>query len=143
VDGHKLGTEPVLVRSPKTERYAKHRERIVPLFAELRAELDRHFLLGDTVGSEFVIQSYQGTSWGLNDPFQRIACSAGLGTILRPFDNMRMSRSNEVLSTWGEAKESLWIGHSVQVMKNHYLCVSDDDYAKAAGVESASIDQSL
>jgi integrase len=123
-----------LVRSPKTERHEKHRERIVPLFAELRTELDRHFLLDETVGNEFVIQSYQGTSWGLNDPFQRIACNAGLGTILRPFDNMRMSRSNEVLSAWGEAKESLWIGHSVQVMKNHYLCVSDDDFAKAAGV---------
>ena len=51
---------------------------------------------------------------------------------MRPFDNMRMSRSNEVLARWGQAKESLWIGHSAQVMKDHYLCLSDSDFAEAA-----------
>ena len=45
---------------------------------------------------------------------------------------MRMSRSNEVLARWGQAKESLWIGHSVAVMKNHYLRLSDLDFAEAA-----------
>jgi integrase len=123
-----------VVRPTKTKRYEKHRERIGPLFAELWKELDRHFLLDETAGNEFVIQSYQGTSWKHHRLFQKIANNAGLGEIQRPFDNMRMSRSNEVLNAWGEAKESLWIGHSVQVMKNHYLCVSDDDFAKAAGV---------
>jgi hypothetical protein len=74
----------------------------------------------------------------VNGIFNRGGYNAGLGEIQRPFDNMRMSRSNEVLNAWGEAKESLWIGHSVQVMKDHYLCVSDDDFAKAAGVEPTS-----
>jgi len=43
-----------------------------------------------------------------------------------------MSRSNEVLARWGQAKESVWIGHSVEVMKDHYLCLSDSDYAEAS-----------
>ena len=121
------------MRSPKTERHEKHRERVVPLFPELREELDRHFLLDETVGNEFVIQGLQGTSFHLNAPFQKIAKNAGLGTIGSPFDNMRMSRSNEVLARWGEVKESLWIGHSMQVMKKHYHRFSDDDFSDAAG----------
>ena len=49
-----------------------------------------------------------------------IAKRAGLGKIIRPFDNMRMSRSNEVDREFGSIKESLWIGHSERVKKEHY-----------------------
>ena len=121
-----------LVRSPKTERHEGHRVRLVPLFPELRTELERHFSLVETKGNEFVIEHYQNTSWNLGTLLQKIARRAGLGTIIRPFDNMRMSRSNEVLARWGQAKESLWIGHSAQVMKDHYLRLSDSDFAEAA-----------
>ena len=62
-----------LVRSPKMERHEGKQERIVPLFPELREELDRHFLADATVGNEFVIQSWQGTSWNLAGQFQKIA----------------------------------------------------------------------
>ena len=58
-----------------------------------------------------------------------------LGTIVRPFDNLRMSRSNEVLRQFGEVKESLWIGHSKAVMKKHYFRLSDTDFSEAAEVE--------
>jgi len=91
----------------------------VPLFPELREELDRHFLLDETVGNEFVIQGLQDTSWVLYEPFRKIADLAGLGTIIRPFDNMRMSRNNEVLERWGEVKESLWIGHCPLLKLQH------------------------
>ncbi|MDR0328279.1 MAG: tyrosine-type recombinase/integrase [Planctomycetaceae bacterium] len=124
------------VRSSKTERHERHRERIVPLFPELRVELDRHFFsLDETEDNEFVIEQYRRSSWNLGTPFQLIAQRAGLGTIVRPFDNMRMSRSNEVLNRWGQAKESLWIGHSAKVMQDHYLRLSDADFSEAAGEE--------
>jgi integrase len=90
-----------IVRSPKTERHEGHRERIVPLFAELRAELEWHFAMVGTKGNEFVIEHYQKTYWNLAGTFQRIAERAGLGIIIRPFDNMRMSRSNEVDRKYG------------------------------------------
>jgi hypothetical protein len=60
-----------------------------------------------------------------------------LGKILRPFDNMRMSRSNEVRTRWGESKERLWIGHSSNVMRKHYLVLSDEEFAEAAGAGKA------
>jgi integrase len=122
-----------LVHSPKTEHHEGHRERLVPLFPELRTELERHYLLDETKGNEIVIEHFQKTSWNLHSPFRRIAHRAGLGTIIRPFDNMRMSRSNEVERKFGSKKESLWIGHSEEeVMIKHYLVLDDKDYAEAA-----------
>ena len=123
-----------LVRSPKTERHEGHRERLVPLFPVLRAELEQHFSLDETKGNEFVIEHYQKTSWQLNMPFRSIARRAGLGKIVRPFDNMRMSRSNEVDREFGSIKECLWIGHSERVKKEHYYRLEDSDFAEAAEV---------
>ena len=110
-------------------------ERVVPLFAELREELDRHFLADELIGDTFVIDGLQGTAWNLHEPFQKIADNAGLGTITRPFDNMRMSRSNEVWERWGPVKENLWIGHSESTRRKHYKGeLSDEAFAEAAGV---------
>ena len=124
-----------LVRSSKTEHHENHRERIIPLFAELREELDRHFLADESIGNTFVIDGLQGTAWNLHEPFQKIADNAGLGTITRPFDNMRMSRSNEVWERWGPVKENLWIGHSEATRRKHYKGeLSDEAFAEAAGI---------
>ena len=120
-----------LVCSPKTERHEGHRERLVPLFPELRLELQKHFSSRE-VDSEFVIAGHQGTSWNLNTTFRKISKVAGLGKIVRPFDNMRMSRSNEILNRFGPGKESLWIGHSARVMREHYLHLSDEDFLEAS-----------
>jgi len=122
-----------LVRSPKTERHVRHRERVVPLFAELRTELERHYSLDEAKENEFVLQRFQRTSWQLKHRFDKIAVKAGLGVILKPFINMRKTRSNEVVRDFGEVKESLWIGHSTQVMRDHYFRLSDDDFLEAAG----------
>jgi integrase len=121
----------ILVRSPKTERHAGHREREVPLFPPLRVELEKLRLQVQPKEDDFVIQSFQGT-WNLHEPFRKIAIAAGLGKIVRPFDNMRMTRSNEVIREFGETKENLWIGHSRVVMQDHYYRLSDEDFAEAA-----------
>jgi len=71
---------------------------IVPLFSELWTEQTRHFSLDEAKGSEYVIAQYQRTTWGLYISIQSIVQRAGLGTLVRPFDNMRMSRSNKVLA---------------------------------------------
>jgi len=117
-----------LVKSPKTERHTGQEKRDVPLFPELRLELEKH-----RSDCEFVIQGYQKSSWQLGYPFMRIADKAGLGEVERPFDNMRMSRSNEVVRQFGTTLESLWIGHSKKTMERHYLTATEEDFAKAAG----------
>ena len=45
-----------LVHSPKTERFVNHATRLVPLFDELRIELESHF--SDNL-NEFVVQSFE------------------------------------------------------------------------------------
>ena len=121
-----------LVRSPKTERYIRHRERKVPLFPELREELEQLHALPERKDNEFVIQCVQRKSWQPYHSFHKIANKAGLEKIARPFDNMRMSRSNEILRAYGETKENLWLGHSQKVMRDHYLCLTDEDFLEAA-----------
>ena len=87
----------LLVYSSKTERSAKHSHRLVPLFDELRMELDK---CGKT--TEYVVQSFQGTAWNVYESFQEIAVLTGLGRIACPFRNMRRSRSNDVARRYGE-----------------------------------------
>ena len=106
------------------------------MFSGLLEELERHCSLTKPFGDCLVIQGYQGKSWTLGDPFQKIADRAGLGTIERPFDNMRKSRSNEVWERWGAEKENLWIGHSEAIRRKHYKGdLSDEAFAEAAGVD--------
>jgi len=115
-----------LVHSPKTERHANHATRLMPLFDELKVELQNHFSDNE---NEFVVQGHQKTDWNLSNPFQKILERAGLGKIACPFANMRRSRANEVVRRWGEAMEKLWIGHTADVMEKHYLCPLDTDFA--------------
>ena len=112
------------VYSPKTERHAGRDKRVVRLFDELRAELERH-----NQTSEFVVQGFQGKAWRLYSPFQEIAERAGIGRIKCPFVNMRRSRANEVVRQFGEAMERMWIGHSWDVMEKHYLLQLDEDFS--------------
>jgi len=114
------------VHSPKTEHHDGRDKRVVPLFDELRAELEKH-----EKTTEYVVHGFQGRSWNLNVPFQEIAERAGLGKIVCPFVNMRRSRANEVVRRHGEAMERQWIGHSWDVMEKHYLQQLDEDFTKA------------
>ena len=85
-----------------------------------------------------MIEYYQKASWNLYTLFQTIACRAGLAVIIHPFDNMRMSRSNEVERKFGSKKEILWIGYSDKVMEKHYFVLEDADFAEAAGASFGS-----
>jgi integrase len=119
------------VQSPKTEQYRGKEGRWVPLFSELRKELTE--LQRECGEAEYVINRYRNPSTTrLGGPFARIVRKAGLTRIKRPFDNMRMSRSNEIYRQYGAFKEKEWIGHSAQVRGDHYLMMGDADYSDAA-----------
>ena len=120
------------VRSPKTERHKGKEGRWVPLFPELKTELEALFSNPISAGQKFVVNRYRDTSQNLRTTFGKIVRRAGLSLFPRPFDNMRMTRSNEVYRKWGAFKESEWIGHSCQVRKDHYLTMTDDDFREAA-----------
>ena len=122
------------VFNAKLKQHERLYEREVPLFSEVSAELDKLRSVPGNEDQEYVINRYVNRERSnLGTQFARIAKKAGIGTIPRPFDNMRASRSTEIYAEFGAKKESLWIGHSVKVAFENYLMVTDDDFAVAAG----------
>ena len=117
------------VMSSKTKPKDK-KVRLVPLWSLLREELERLYFT-QPKGTEFVITRYRDPErTNLGTQFARIVKMAGLDEIVRPFDNMRMSRSNEVYASDGPICESDWIGHSIKTAKKHYLRVQETDFER-------------
>ena len=100
----------------------------VPLFPELKKELESLWFDQSSEGRKFVINRYRDTAQNLRTTFGKIVKRAGLEMFPRPFDNMRMTRSNEVYRKWGAFLESQWIGHSRRVREDHYLSITDADF---------------
>ena len=82
---------------------------------------------------EFIINRYSNRDGGVNlvQPFNTIARRAGIGDVIRPFDNMRASRATEIERDYGAKAESVWLGHSQKVAKKFYLMVTADIYDAA------------
>lgn len=127
------------VRSSKTEHHEGKESRLVPIFPELKTELETLFFDPNSEGSEYVINRYRNPKQNLGTTFSKIVKRAGLLPIARPFDNMRMTRSNEVYNRWGAFKESQWIGHSSRVRADHYLMLTDADFNEASGWKSVEV----
>jgi len=127
------------VHNAKLKRIERLYKRAIPLFEEILTELDK---LRSTPGNEeqeYVINRYSNREcYRLQRPFSRIAQKAGMGEIPRPFDNMRASRATEIHREWGSKIESEWLGHSEKMAFDHYLMVTDDDYAAAAGQKKSA-----
>jgi hypothetical protein len=106
---------------------------VVPLFPELRIELERLFESDSSEGAEYVITRYRDPErTNLGTQFGRIVQLAGIEPIKKPFNNMRASRSTEIYNEFGAFLESQWIGHSAKVAKDHYLQVREEDFEKAS-----------
>ena len=77
------------VRSPKTERHEGKEGRLVPLFPELRIELEKLFEADSSEGAEFVITRYRDPErTNLGTQFGRIVQLAGIEPIEKPFNNI-------------------------------------------------------
>ena len=121
------------VFSPKLNRHEHLRNREVPLFPLLQSELNKLRSIPGNEEQEYVINRYsRNAGVDLMRPFTKIAVKAGIGKIVRPFDNMRASRSTEVHREYGSFAESIWLGHSKEVARSCYLMVTEDDYARAS-----------
>lgn len=128
------------VRSPKTEHHEGKEGRTVPIFPELKTELEALFFDPASEGREFVINRYRDSRQNLRTTLGKIVRRAGLEMFPKPFVNMRMTRSNEVYREFGAFAESQWIGHSSRVRADHYLMLTDEDFARASQWAMSSID---
>lgn len=119
----------LLVHSPKTARHGKT-SRVVPLFPELRAELERLWNETPEGGPPTVITGISPSLAWLQ--LEKIVFAAGLNRWERLIQNFRSSRSIELSRDFGTLAESVWLGHSPRVAYDHYLHLLDEDYIRAA-----------
>jgi integrase len=124
------------VYSPKLNPHEHLRDREVPLFPLLLAELNKLRSILGNEDEEYVINCCNDRKRiNVVHTFTKIADRAGIGRIARPFDNMRASRATEVHREYGAIAESVWLGHSRAIASECYLMVTDEDYDAAVGVK--------
>lgn len=122
----------MMVPSPKTEHNPRGAARTVPLFPELRPYLAECFELAEP-GSEYVITRYRDSAKNLRTHLRRIIRRAGLEPWERTFQNLRSTRETELAEDYPLHVVCDWIGNSQPVATKHYLQVTDDHFARAAG----------
>jgi hypothetical protein len=131
----------------KTERCPKG-ERVIPLWPELRTELNTLFAIvqpGVRVPLDsFVVQKYRSTENNLRTQLGRIADADAVEKWPKPFMALRATRRTE-LERAGFKNHVLneWFGHSGAIAQEHYLQVTESDFEQATGTlgqPSGSVD---
>lgn len=103
---------------------------MIPLFPELRPDLEAVFDQAEQ-GSEHVITRYRRTNANLRTQLVRIIKRAGVNPWSKLFQNLRASRETELAQDSPLHVVCEWIGNSRLMAMEHYLQVTDEDFAKA------------
>ncbi|MDW8078008.1 MAG: site-specific integrase, partial [Thermoguttaceae bacterium] len=122
----------ITVRSPKTRR-SGYGLRVIPLFPELAPYLEEAWANAPE-GAEYVIGRYRLPEANLRTQLSRYILRAGLKPWPKLWVNLRQSRAIELARQYPAHVALAWCGHSAQVALRHYWRVTDDDFARAAGL---------
>jgi integrase len=127
------------VYSPKTARYPGHALRVVPIFPELAPLLLEAFTAAEP-GPPFVLirphWRERGASVNLRKGLAAIIERAGLSAWPKPWVNLRATRAIELRQEgFPDHVVNAWLGHSADVAAEHYLRVTETDFARAISVE--------
>jgi integrase len=129
----------IRVTSPKTEHHAGKDHRELPLFPELRTELQAAWTSessGYIVDERFRKGSMGPAGWrncNLRTTFGRIIAKAGLTPWPRLFHNLRSSRQTELQEKFPMHVVCAWLGNSPDIAREHYLQTTDQHFERAAG----------
>jgi integrase len=130
--------QKIYMPSPKTAHLNKD-HRIIPLFSELApilkearssAPQSEKYVVTKLVESD---QRSGRLGKNLRKPFQAIIKLAGFDPWAKPFQNLRVTRENELEREYPSHVVQEWIGHTRAVATKHYLSVSTEDFTKACG----------
>ena len=137
------------IPEPKVEHHEGRGIRSCPIFPELRPILDEAFeIFGDK--SEYVVAAPQyraaaNTAMGwknsnLRTEMTRLLRRAGVSSWPRLFHSMRASRQTELQREFPLHVVCSWLGNSPRIAQQSYLLVTEDDFAKAAGVAKVMVE---
>jgi len=122
----------VLIRASKTEHHVGKESRLIPLFPELKMYLLQAFEQAED-GAFYVINRYRDPAVNIRTQFLRILAKAGIEPWPKLFQNLRSSRQTELTETWPAHIVCAWMGNSELVARDHYLQITDEHFARAAG----------
>lgn len=98
--------------------------REIPLFREIAAELP-------APGVEPLPRLREMSHSGITRLFVECVRKAGIDPWPVPWHSMRASRETELITAFGVATASKWIGNSEKVAMTSYAIIPDSDWAKA------------
>ncbi|MFM7519632.1 MAG: tyrosine-type recombinase/integrase [Planctomycetota bacterium] len=119
------------VRVPKKEHIDGHETRVVPIFPEIEPYL-RQAYDDAPEGSVHVLPSRFHHEGYVYAGVLRAVERAGVPAWPKLLVNMRASRETELMQCHPEHVVHAWIGNSKEVAADHYLMLTDDDFARAA-----------
>ena len=122
---------------PKKAHLDGQAQRRVPLFPELRPYLEQAFDAAPE-GSVYVVARCRDGKINLRTGLERILRKAGVSQWPKLFQNLRASRETELMRQHPAHLVYAWIGNTEGVAEDHYLMVTDADYARASAAPAAA-----
>ncbi len=135
------------VQSPKTAHHEGRSSRVVPIFEDIRDELQAAYDRAPE-GAVYVLESFRSRAmqkghWrnaNLRTQFERIIRRAGVTPWPRLFHQLRASCETELVRTYPLHVVARWLGHTPAIAVSNYLQVTSEDFANAAaGVSPAAM----
>lgn len=125
----------LFVRGSKGRYGSGPRGREIPLFPEIVAAIEG-LRAERPVASGRIVESYSDSS-AMGVLMGRIIRQAGLADWVRPFQNLRSTRSTELIRNGTPIHNyTRWLGHSIQVALRHYAQTLPEDAQRAALLET-------
>lgn len=107
--------------------------RYCPIFPEMRRLLDTAWEQASE-GAIHVVERYRNSEANLRTQLKRIIERAGVVPWEKLFVNLRSSCRTDLQRLYPSHVINSWLGQSTTVAEDHYLQVTDDDWAKAVSV---------
>jgi integrase len=125
----------IRIRCDKTQHHDGREWREPPIFPELKVHLlDAWESAAE--GAEMVVGRYRAKQ-NLGTVLKKIVAKAGLDVWPKPFQNLRSTRQTELMKEYPIHVVCCWLGNTSKVAMEHYLQVTDEDYARAAAGSAA------
>jgi len=125
------------VRVPKKEHLDGHETKTVPIFPEIRPYLQQAFDEAPA-GSVYVLPREFHADCFAYQRVQRAVQRASMQRWEKLLQNLRATRETELMKEYPAHVVYAWIGNTEGVAEDHYLMVTDADYAKASAEPSAA-----